>query len=294
MVRVLGDVLPSTLLLLAWYFTPEITRLLFWIIIPLFWLSFQPAIANGLALVQEAPIYGTLRRAPRRMRRVLATTTRLICPVRSCTARLGLLDSLPAELLPHILASASLTASDLACCAATCSTLARLVTRDRLSDALLWEPACRARWATKAYNPLHLFPKQLEGLSHRERYIWAERDGERTVATVVDVCFVLEWEIKLAGRLPYNIGPFPYRLDGSYVSGSFGGEPRPYEFLAGDEGDGGQHTVRHTASLVIVDGLPPARIVRRQDWGWELRNTLLVAHSLKHDLQSEQVGRVGL
>ena len=280
-----GDVLPSILFLLAWFFFPEQTRLLFWTLllwigIPLYVLSLQP-IANGLALIKETAIYGMLRRALRRRRQALSTAMRRASPVRSCTARCGLLESLPAELLPQLLSSGSLTASDLARCATTCSTLARLVTRDKPSDELLWEPTCRARWATKAYNPLLLFPKQLNGLSHRERYIWAERDGERTVATVVDVCLVQDWSIKLGSRsAAYTIGPFPYRLDGSYVSSSFGGEPRPYEFLAGD-------AKRHVASLVIVDGLPPARVVRRQDWGWELRNSLLVACSLKHDLQGE-------
>ena len=95
-------------------------------------------------------------------------------PAQRCTAPLGLLDSLPAELLPGLLASGSLGAADLARCAATCSALApltpalglglalalapapapapaltqdrcsgfaRVITRDSSSDALLWEPA---------------------------------------------------------------------------------------------------------------------------------------------------------
>jgi hypothetical protein len=84
------------------------------------------------------------------------------------------------QVLPGLLASGSLGAADLARCAATCSALARIVTRDASSDALLWEPVCRARWATKAYDPLLLYAEELESLSHRERYLRAERDGART------------------------------------------------------------------------------------------------------------------
>jgi hypothetical protein len=110
--------------------------------------------------------------------------------------------------------------------------------------------------------------------------MWAEQDGQRQVATVTDVCFVVEWQIKLAGRLPYTIGPFPYRLDGTYVSASFGGETRGFVLSSGGE----DH-----CSLVTVEGLPPARVVRRSDWGWELRNHVLMARSLKHDAQDEHV-----
>ena len=48
------------------------------------------------------------------------------------------------------------------------------------------------------------------------------------------------------------------------------------------------------ASLVIVHGLPTARVVRRKDWGWELRNDFLVARSLKHAVQDgPYLGTVG-
>ena len=88
--------------------------------------------------------------------------------VQRCTADLGLLDALPPELLPDLLAAGQLTAADLARCAATCSTLAGAVS-DPANDALLWQPACRERWATKAYDPLLVYPEKLAHLSHRRR-----------------------------------------------------------------------------------------------------------------------------
>ena len=76
---------------------------------------------------------------------------------RRCTAEAGLVDALPSELLPHVLAAGSLSAADLANCAAACSTLAEIV-NDVAHDSLLWQPVCRAHWASKAYDPLLVYP----------------------------------------------------------------------------------------------------------------------------------------
>jgi len=208
-------------------------------------------------------------------------------PVPSCTAPLGLLDSIPAEVLPGLLTSSCLEAADFARCAATCSAFAHLVTRDPSSDARLWEPACLARWATKAYDPLLLHPSQLEGLSHRERYIWAERDGARTLGTGVDLCNVFAWSISTGGP-DYTIEPFPYRLNGTYVS-RLAGPRRATPGLAGTYVSRYKlvRAVGSTSRLVVIDGLPAARLVRREDWGWELRNHLLVARSVTHRAQPD-------
>eukprot|EP00966_Prymnesium_polylepis_P304536 7036279-Prymnesium_polylepis.1 len=86
-----SEVLPSGLLLLAFYFWPDWTRTLFWTVVPLFFLSFHPGIADGLAIIREAPSSErTLQRA-QRIRRALVTAMRRAYPVPRCTARLGLL-----------------------------------------------------------------------------------------------------------------------------------------------------------------------------------------------------------
>ena len=200
-------------------------------------------------------------------------------PVRACTADVGIVDALPAELLPHLLSAGCLTAADLASCAAACSTLAGIV-RDHAYDALIWEPVCRARWRTKAYDPLLVYPAALvEGLqSWRERFQWAERDGARQLATGTDVCKVAAWSVDFGGGRAYTIAPFPYRTDGEYVSPTFaGGQTRRWSVKAARHGN-----------LVLVDGIPDVRISRRSDWGWELSNHMWVARSVAHHAQPQQ------
>lgn len=191
--------------------------------------------------------------------------------VPACSAPLGMLESLPAELLPHLVVG--LDAADLAAVATTCSAFAHVVMRDRANDALLWRPVCERRWASKAYDPVSVYPEQLEGLGFRERYIWAERDGKRQLGTGEDLSRVYEWSVKFSRSRAYVIGPFPYRLDGSYISPSFE-VPLRYSVKAQPHGN-----------IVIVDGIPDVRMVRRKDWGWELRNMLWVASSMAHGVQ---------
>ena len=201
------------------------------------------------------------------------------------------------QVLPGLLASGSLGAADLARCAATCSSLARIVTRDPSSDALLWEPVCRARWASKAYDPLLLYAEELESLSHRERYLWAERDGARTLGTLADVCNVYAWSIddQTSCGPAYTIDRFPYRRNGTYVSRLAGprlATPGPagtfrsrYVLRRTRDREGGARGA--VSSHVVVQGLPAARLVRRADWGWCLCNSELVARSVAHQAQPE-------
>ena len=123
-------------------------------------------IAGAVLHTHAHPFYWleTLDHVAVRVERIRAIAARLSTrlqarqDVPTCTAPLGLVESLPADLLPHLLAS-GLSADDLAHCAATCTTLAGIVMRDASSDELLWRPICRARWATKAYDPLSVHPE---------------------------------------------------------------------------------------------------------------------------------------
>ena len=218
-------------------------------------------------------LFATFECLLRPMRRLLRRSLRRTSPaVRRCTACAGLVDSLPAELLPLILASGNLEASDLARVATSCSAFAHVVLNDAESDAMLWEPVCRARWARKAYSPLDVYPERLHGLTWRACYVWAERDGARKVGTGEDMSKVFEWTVKFPGNPAHVIGPFPYRLDHTYVSPSF-------------EGSGTmRYSVKPRAggAIVAVDRIPEVRMVRRADWGWELRNMIWVARSVSH------------
>lgn len=209
-----------------------------------------------------------------RARRIPARSS---APVRQCTAGIGLVDALPPELLPQVLAAGDLTATDLAQCAGACLTLLEVV-RHPENDSLLWQPVCRARWAVKAYDPLVVYPAELGRLSHRERYEWAERDGLRQLGTGMDVCKVAAWVVDVGQGREYMIAPFPYRTNGEYVSLTFAGAPmRRWSVREGMR-----------RNIVLVDGIPDVRMTRRADWGWELRNHLWVARSLAHHAQPAQ------
>lgn len=191
-------------------------------------------------------------------------------PVRRCTAPCGLVDSLPAELLIHVLASGELSAHDLVNVAASCSAIAAAALNE-VNDELLWAPLCRARWSEKALDPRTVYPRTMARMrTHRAAYFWAERDGRRRMATKADLCNVVEWEVKFVNVPPYRIGPFPYRLNGMYVSPSFDNFARPYMVHQ----RGGQ-------TVVSVEGIPDVRMVRRDDWGWELRNMMWVAQAVQ-------------
>lgn len=229
---------------------------------------------------------GKLRESIRSMRSTLAVHRQ---PVRRCTAEVGLVDSLPAELLPHLLAAGRLAAVDLAHCAAVCRSLAAAVA-DPNHDTLLWRPACQERWASKVYDPLLVYPEELAGLSHRERYAWAERDGARQLGTGSDVCKVAAWSVEFGGGRRYTIAPFPYRNDGQYVSSTFGG----------GQGDPQRWSVKASrypygfGNVVLVDGIPDVRISRRADWGWELRNLheapTRASRAINNSCQSDAAG----
>ena len=114
----------------------------------------------------------------------------------------SLIDALPDDLLPSILAHVS-SPADLFSCASVCSALSRVVT-DAQYDALLWQKMCIERWRTKAYDPLQVFPHALTNLCHRQRFQWAERDGSRQLGTGEDLCAVEEWEVKFFRAEPYR------------------------------------------------------------------------------------------
>ena len=209
-------------------------------------------------------------------------------PVARCTAPDGLVDSLPAELLPHLLASGRLEAADLAHVAATCKAFAHVVTKDAAADTLLWQPVCRRRWADKAYIPLDVFPEMVSELNWRQTYKWAEQDARRQLGTGDDLSRVVTWSVKFPGQDAYVVGPWAYRIDGRYVSPTFREGNVPMRYSVKSE--------RMGANVVMVDGIPDVRMVRRADWGWELRNMMWVARSVIHAPQphtEEEIRRYG-
>ena len=134
-----------------------------------------------------------------------------------------------------------------------------------------------------AYDPAdvheHRFRRHPELQSHRARYIWAERDGRRQRGTAEDLWSVETWRVKIARTPAYQIGAFPYRRSGFYVSPSFGHERRAYEVRSPSFSE---------SSFVHVEGIPAVRMVRRDDWGWELHNPVWVATSIRHRAPSVQ------
>ena len=234
-----------------------------------------------LACVAVAYLSCDARAIPWRMYKPLQQLLIMRPPVACCTSEDGLVGSLPPELLLHILASGGFTAETLARCAAVCSAFNHII-KDPSSDHQLWQPVCCVRWASRAYDPLRVYPK-LSLLSHRERYIWAECDGARQLGTGEDLSKVCAWSVKFSGRPAYVIGPFPYRLNGTYVSPTFDGEPRRYSVTSKTLASLVMGS--YSSNTVLVDGIPDVRMVRRKDWGWELRNAFWVARSVNHGVQ---------
>ena len=221
-----------------------------------------------------------------------------------CTASEGLVDKLPPELIAHILIVGVLDAGDLARCAAVCRALARTVS-DPANDVALWKIACDRRWAQMVLNPAECYRDELAGLSYKMRYRWAEADGQRRRGAVEDLLRVevrrppwatsapaaprlispalppispQAWDVKFIRRAPYRIDNFPYRCVHTprgrqfvYRSPTFGHELRSYQLAQA-----------RLATYVQVDGIPEVKMVRRADWGWELRNALWVASSVRH------------
>ena len=81
--------------------------------------------------------------------------------------------------------------------------------------------------------------------------------SRRTLAPCDNMCLAVAAD---------RIDRFPYRRVGEdliYCSPTFGGELRPYG-------------LRHSrgATYVQVEGIPDVRMVRRDDWGWQLKNAM--------------------
>ena len=202
--------------------------------------------------------------------------------VQPCTSPHGLIDVLPPELVIHVLSASEMGARDLACCALVCTAFDRAIS-DPVNDSRLWEACCRRRWEAMAYDPAmlhaHRFKHAPELSTHRARYMWAELDGARRCGTAGDLWSVEVWELQYGGGRPYHIGSFPYRREGDYVSPTFANVPRPFRVRVRKD------AVFSEAAYVNVEGIPPVRMVRRSDWGWDLRNPLWVASSVKHSVQ---------
>ena len=196
-------------------------------------------------------------------------------PLTKCTAAQGLVETLPADGLLQVVTHLE-SAEDVIAIAMACTAFSQLVFHVR-HDALLWEPLCRRRWSAKAYDPMVLHAHTLTHLSHRQRFAWAERDGVRQLGTGEDLASVEEWEVKFWRSASYRIGSFPYRLNGFYMSPSFGYEPRRWSVKPS--------VSWRTGNIVLVDGIPDTRMIRRPDWGWELRNTFWTARSVAHNRQ---------
>lgn len=191
---------------------------------------------------------------------------------KKCTASSGLEEALPADLLPYVLSHLE-SAEDVMATAATCKAF-KHAALDPSQDELIWEPLCHRRWATRAYWPPDVHPIPLHHRNHRHRYIWAEQDGQRQLGTGEDLACVEVWRVKFWAADPYLIGDFPYRTEGLYFSPSFGNEPKRWSVKSGTAWRGG--------NVVVVDGLSDVRMIRRPDWGWELRNSFWSAQSVRH------------
>ena len=188
-----------------------------------------------------------------------------------------LIDRLSSELLVHVLLVGRMEGVHLTHCLIASKGIAAAAA-DPASDEALWGSACRTRWSSRAYNPAELYARTFDrspGLcSHQSKFRWTETDGVRRRGTEQDLCLVEAWEVTLIKRLrdtPYRIAAFPYRSDGLYRA--HGNSPKPYTV---------QHVSVLESAFVKVQGLPTVRLVRREDWGWELRNPLWVARSLSH------------
>ena len=126
---------------------------------------------------------------------------------------------------------------------------------------------------------------QLEGATHRRRLLLAEQHGARKRGTEEDLRSVYEWSVQIRGGPAYVIGPFPYRLDGTYVSPTFRGDVLRYRVK---EIPSSLPAHKRAVAVEIAGGyLPDARMTRRDDWGWELRSHMLVARSVTHRRQPE-------
>ena len=203
----------------------------------------------------------------------------------------SLIDALPPELIEHIFEVGEFTGDELARAMGACSAF-----RDAAADDELWRRACERRWAEKFLNPQECCRDILAELSNcREWYAWAETDGRRRVGAIEDLLRVEAWDVKFFRRPPYRIERFPYRLDpatgeGAYLSSSFGWQPRGYKLRTTRS-----LTLTHDVTYVTVEGIPDVRMVRRDDWGWELRNAMWTARSVRHQqppaLPGGRVGR---
>ena len=132
-------------------------------------------------------------------------------------------------------------------------------------DQMLWRPACARSWKSRQYDPLVVL--DLASQSWRDRYFLALRDAQRTVASAFDVQSVKAWRVRdLTEKCTYDIDEWPYRVNGLYVSPTFGIKA---------------YVLKRTH--IQVSGLPRIKIVRNPTtWGWSLVNPNLVLDSIVH------------
>ena len=128
----------------------------------------------------------------------------------------------------------------------------------------------------------------------REWYAWAETDGRRASAQS-RICSASKRGTSNSSGGRRTASRFPYRLDpatgeGAYLSSSFGWQPRGYKLRTTRS-----LTLTHDVTYVTVEGIPDVRMVRRDDWGWELRNAMWTARSVRHQQPPALIpgGRVG-
>jgi len=202
-----------------------------------------------------------------------------------------LLARVPAELLAAV--AAFLSAPALAAQMAACSAL-RDVGREY--DNALWEPLCDRAWKHKAFDPLSLYADTAALRGWRDRYATFEADGRRAVASAADLQFVKRWRVHLLAPRPhearcYEIGPFPYRANFEYVSPTLRpGSIFPYYVLEPELFAPKAAPGRASSTYVQVSGMSRVRVVRRSDWGWDLRSEMYHLQSIEHARPPHELG----
>lgn len=150
-------------------------------------------------------------------------------------------------------------------------------------DASLWRPICLRRWRRMRLDPLQVYPAFRKLRTWRERYVFAEEDGTRSIAHAFDIQSVKKWRVKDRAREPYSIDDWPYRSNMLYTSPTFAPVPVPYVIFDSKR-----------STYLQVSGLPRIRILRTTDWGWELVNATLTLESVEHLPQPPVIALLGL
>ena len=152
------------------------------------------------------------------------------------------------------------------------------------SDEALWKQACRARWQTKAVDPMVVWKDEMLHFPRwRQRYRWCEVDGQRQIPLRTDLENVLEWRARIGqdetmATFPYSvtfqhrertIGGFVFRKDGRLTNRIFRDQPA-WRIQIHDEGGSGG--ARGGASSYSFRGGFSLLKKRRSVGNWRVRS----------------------